>query len=62
MTICPGKKDISCGWDRDLDKDLVSIRRWGATTVVTLIEHYEFGLLGIEQLGDSVPSLGMNWI
>ena len=33
LTICPGKKDLPRGWDRDLEKDLRAMRDWGASTV-----------------------------
>ena len=62
LTICPGKKDRRAGWDRDLHKDLVAIRDWGASTVVTLIEDHEFRLLGIDTLGEQVGRLAMQWV
>jgi ADP-ribosyl-[dinitrogen reductase] hydrolase len=62
LTICPGKKDRSRQWDRDLGEDLKVIRDWGATTVVTLIEDDEFRLLGIEDLGATVRRHGMAWV
>ena len=62
LTLCPGKKDVSRSWNRDLGKDLQAIRAWGATTVVTLIEDHEFRLLTIESLADEVRALGMNWV
>ena len=61
LTICPGKKDAGRGWKRDLAEDLAAIRRWGARTVVTLIEAHEFALLGIPTLGGEVAALGMTW-
>lgn len=62
LTLCPGKKDRSAGWDRDLGEDLRAIRDWGASTVVTLIETPEFRLLGIEDLGPEVERHGMDWV
>jgi hypothetical protein len=38
LTLCPGKKDASRSWDRDLKEDMRAIRAWGASIVVTLIE------------------------
>lgn len=61
LTICPGKKDAGRGWDRDLEEDLAAIKRWGATTVVTLIEDHEFEMLGIQDLGAQVAVQGMMW-
>jgi ADP-ribosylglycohydrolase/protein-tyrosine phosphatase len=62
LTLCPGKKDDSRHWNRDLSEDLKVIRAWGATTVVTLIEDHEFQMLGIETLRHDVRALGMDWL
>ncbi len=62
LTMCPGKKDLSRGWNRDLRTDVAEIRDWGATTVVTLIEMHEFGLLSIETLADEFRNQGMDWL
>jgi len=62
LTLCPGKKDVSRSWNRDLVKDLQVIRAWGASIVVTLIEDHEFRMLSIESLADEVRALGMNWV
>ena len=62
LTLCPGKKDASRQWNRDLTDDLTAIQAWGASTVVTLIEDHEFALLGVGELGQRVGELGMNWI
>src|ERR1035437_3952685 len=61
LTTCPGKKDLY-KWNRDLDEDLSVIRKWGASTVVTLIEEREFALLDVGRLGEQVQALGMRWI
>ena len=53
ITFCPGKRGESvfgAAWDRDLQIDLQAIERWGATTVVTLIEAHEFDLLRVSEL------------
>ena len=62
LTICPGKKDASRGWDRSLNEDLHAIHSWGATAVVTLIEDHEFTLLGVEELETQVNAMGMAWL
>lgn len=62
LTLCPGKKDRSQGWDRDLATDVRAIRNWGATTVVTLIEEHEFCLLANETLAEEVRRCGMDWL
>jgi protein-tyrosine phosphatase len=52
MTLCPGKKDPYAkfgAWDRDLQADLLLIRRWGASAIVSLMEHREFWLLGVPE-------------
>jgi ADP-ribosyl-[dinitrogen reductase] hydrolase len=61
LTTCPGKKDLY-KWNRDLEEDLSVIRKWGASTVVTLIEMHEFELLKVGRLGELVEKLGMRWI
>ena len=62
LTLCPGKKDRSQGWDRDLATDVRAIRNWGATTILTLIEEHEFRLLAIETLAEEVRRFGMEWL
>jgi protein-tyrosine phosphatase len=54
MTLCPGRKDpyASFGaWDRDLRADLQAIRGWGASVIVSLVETFEFELLGVPDFG-----------
>ncbi len=46
---------------RSLDADLAEIKRWGAVSVVTLIEDFEFRRLAVRPLGASVEALGMRW-
>ncbi len=50
ITFCPGKKGPSlkgAPWDRDLDLDLKAIGAFGATSLVSLIEDFEFDLLQV---------------
>lgn len=65
MTICPGKQaPTSLGghaWRRDLSIDLDTIRSWGASAVVTLMESWELRQYGVSGLGSSVRDLGMYW-
>jgi ADP-ribosyl-[dinitrogen reductase] hydrolase len=59
MTLCPGKKDPYAAfgaWDRDLQADLQVIREWGASAIVSLIEEYEFELLGVPDFEAQVTS------
>ena len=62
LTLCPGKKDHGRNWNRDINEDLQVIKKWGATTVVSLIEDYEFAMLHVESLGRDIGALGMDWI
>jgi ADP-ribosyl-[dinitrogen reductase] hydrolase len=62
LTLCPGKKDRSQGWDQDLATDVRGVRNWGATTVLTLIEEHEFRLLAIEAFAEEVQRFGMEWL
>lgn len=64
LTFCPGKRGDSvygAPWARDLDIDLLAIRDWGAGLVVTLMERFEFDLLGVPDLPDRVVAAGMSW-
>ncbi|WP_170285879.1 cyclin-dependent kinase inhibitor 3 family protein [Propionivibrio limicola] len=64
MSFCPGKKQsdaLTGAWDRDLDKDLVRIRDWGASMVVSLIEEHEFSHLQVTALPERVKAHQMNW-
>jgi ADP-ribosyl-[dinitrogen reductase] hydrolase len=64
LTFCPGKYDphaMSGGWDRELARDLDTIRDWGAAAVVTLLEPQELALLRVEQLGEEVFRRHMSW-
>jgi ADP-ribosyl-[dinitrogen reductase] hydrolase len=64
VTFCPGKYDphaTTGGWDRDLNRDLDTIRDWGATAVVTLLEPDELTLLRVERLGEEVLRRNMLW-
>ncbi len=62
LTLCPGKKDPSRGWDGDLDIDVAMIRDWGAEVVVSLIETHEFELLEVLDLPSVVEEQGMRWV
>lgn len=65
MTICPGKvqpNSISGHWQRDLGIDVQAIQAWGASTVLTLLEDFEFVAVEVTQLGEQVQKSGMEWI
>jgi len=64
ITFCPGKKGESFtgpNWDRSMEADLERVRLWGATHVVTLIEDFEFEMLQVRELGNTVASKNMYW-
>ena len=64
MTLCPGKKDPYAkygAWDRDLRADLQAIRDWGATSIVSLMEGFEFWLLGVPEFEARV-SADFRWL
>ncbi|MDB2324451.1 dual specificity protein phosphatase family protein [Alphaproteobacteria bacterium] len=60
--ICPGhsaRKDIGI---RDLKSDLMVIKEWNASVVLTLLTDEEFDLLGVPNLGAEVQGLMMDWV
>ena len=64
LTFCPGKFDPHAqtgAWDRDLDTDLRTLRDWGASTVVTLMETHELELLRVPDLGERVSRIRLRW-
>jgi ADP-ribosylglycohydrolase/protein-tyrosine phosphatase len=64
VTFCPGKKDPMASADlgsRDLAIDLGSVRTWGASALVTLLDDDEFDLLDVARLGDMAEVAGLDW-
>jgi len=67
MAACPGKDEyaglgIPPGpWKRDLELDLQVISDWGAQALVSLIEDYEFELLGVPELPEMTEHFGIRW-
>jgi ADP-ribosyl-[dinitrogen reductase] hydrolase len=64
ITLCPGKKDPrgwTGSWDRDLDRDLDEVQRWGATAVISLITDQELDLLQVRGLPEAVQNRHMEW-
>jgi ADP-ribosyl-[dinitrogen reductase] hydrolase len=64
LTFCPGKKQpdsYSGPWDRDLRTDLQTIKTWGASALVTLIEDHEFDELHVSDLGTQAEAAGLEW-
>lgn len=65
VTLCPGKKGPSvfgAPWDRDLAADITVICEWGASSVLTLIEPFEFDLLQVRRLPTAVRDAGLVWL
>lgn len=64
MTLCPGKKQrgaLSGDWNRDLDEDLGAICKWGASSIVSMIEEAELVELSVANLGERAEALGLDW-
>jgi ADP-ribosylglycohydrolase/protein-tyrosine phosphatase len=64
LTFCPGANDPMIGKDRcmrDLASDLASVRAWGASALVTLLDENEFDLLNVPDLGELAESAGLDW-
>jgi predicted protein tyrosine phosphatase len=64
ITFCPGKHDqfaVTGVWERDLLSDLHTIKSWGATMVMTLMEGHELVSLQVPNLGQEVVNHGMMW-
>jgi protein-tyrosine phosphatase len=67
LTFAPGKNHhgsiSSKNWKRDVEKDLTRLKsEYNASTIVTLIEQFEFTNLKIENLRVKVKELGMKSI
>ena len=59
MTLCPGKvqkNGITGEWSRDLPTDLQAIQDWGASSLVTLMEHHELKAFKVQGLADQIPA------
>ena len=64
ITFCPGKKDKQSHsgiWNRDIDTDMMAVKAWHTTSLVTLMEDHEFDLLGVRQLPFKALGLGLTW-
>ena len=64
LTFCPGKQDTGMDgtrWHRDLHADLQALAEWGASHVVSIIQHDELEILGVPHLGVEVRARGMHW-
>lgn len=64
LTFCPGKKQkvaMTGAWDRDLEKDLATIRAWGSSVLISLIEAYEFIELEVTELPQTCLQYDIAW-
>jgi len=64
MTICPGKRgdsEYGAQWKRDLATDITTIRAWGASTLITLMESEEMQLHGVETIGEVAKKASLHW-
>jgi hypothetical protein len=53
LTFCPGKKQayaMTGAWNRDIDLDQNVVEAWGATTVISLLEEFEYDELQVPEL------------
>ena len=64
MCCCPGRRgeDLAGNvWQRDLQRDIESIRCWGAMAVVSLVTLEELKHLGAESLCQQLSIQGITW-
>jgi ADP-ribosyl-[dinitrogen reductase] hydrolase len=64
ISSCPGMKVFSTLdlYEDRIDNDLQSIRNWGASTIVSLLEISELAMLGITDLPDKAHSMNLLWL
>ena len=63
MCCCPGRLEFSSVGvrTRDLDRDLGVIIDWEPLTVISLIEQYEFSILGVAHLPERYEIAPFDW-
>jgi ADP-ribosyl-[dinitrogen reductase] hydrolase len=64
MTLCPGRRDtlsVEGAWARDLEVDLAVIGEWKPSLVITLIEYFEFAMLGVSGFPSTMRRTGLGW-
>jgi protein-tyrosine phosphatase len=65
MSHCPGRRGLDSGgrqWARVLEADLETIRAWGASAVMSLVEPHEFARLGVPDFAQAIASTPLQWI
>jgi len=53
LTFCPGKKQpnaMTGSWSRNIDLDIATIKSWGADTIISLLEDFEYEELQVLEL------------
>lgn len=64
MTSCPGRWRLfgAVGIEGDgLEQDLATIRAWGATALISLVEQDELDFLGITGIGQQAQQIALGW-
>lgn len=64
VTFAPGKTQefaMTGRWARDLNLDLTTVKAWGASRLISLLEPWEFEELRIPTLPEAAQSLGITW-
>ena len=64
MTLCPGRRDslsVEGPWARDLATDLAAIVAWEPFLVITLVEEFEFAMLGASEFPETLLRSGLRW-
>jgi len=65
MSHCPGRSGVDGGgrqWARVLEADLETIRAWGASAVLSLVEPHEFARLGIPDFAQAIARTPLQWL
>jgi len=64
LSCCPG---LAAAWllpsvsQRELERDIATIARWGATTLVTLLDEVEFARLHLRRLPEAAAAAELTW-
>ena len=64
MTLCPGRRDklsIEGTWERDLSADMATVLAWEPALIITLVENFEFRLLGVPSFAVAMLEANLPW-
>ena len=64
MTLCPGRRDslsIEGTWERNLSTDIATISAWEPALVISLVEDFEFELLGVPSFAVAMLEANLSW-